>query len=83
MLISMSAQEFSEIYGKSVPRRILLMRHSDDLIEVSMIKILGTYVVAFRSADHKHIEFVTGDLASEVYAYYRDVIINKEDYLYA
>ena len=80
MIIRMSAQEFSQVYGKSIPCRTLLMRYRDSEIEVSMCKIHGTYVCGYRAPGI--VRFATGDDAKEVYAIYRDIIINKEAYLY-
>lgn len=81
MIITMSAQEFSQVYGKSIPTRTLLMRYRDSEIEVSMCRIRGTYVCGFRAPGI--VRFATGDEMQEVYSIYRDIIINKEAYLYA
>ena len=81
MIITMSAQEFNQDYGRSIPCRTLIMRYRDSEIEVSLCRIRGTYVCGFRALGI--VRFATGDDLQEVYSIYRDIIINKEAYLYA
>lgn len=81
MIIHMTAQEFSRVYGKTIPCRTLIMRYRDSEIEVSMCRIRGTYVCGYRAPGI--VRFATGDEIQEVYSIYRDIINNKEAYLYA